>query len=174
MSSDRQTGHHHRRLSARWRFARAAAMLALLAAVLAPAAAPASARAHRRTHRRAAAPTLELVRSRRGVILATGAGQTVYMFTRDPRRGDRCVRIAGCTSVWPPLISRGRVTLGRGVRRGLLGTIALSGHRRQLTYAGHALYLYTGNIGRADTRYIGVHQFGGAWYALRANGALLR
>jgi predicted lipoprotein with Yx(FWY)xxD motif len=159
--------------TAHGRIARAAAILSVAAAVVAPTAS-ANARVQRLSQSRAAAPTLALVHSRRGVLLATGSGQTVYMFTRDPRRGDRCARIAGCTSVWPPLTSRGRVTLGRGVRRSLVATIALPGGRRQVTYAGHALYLYTGNIGRADTRYIGVHQFGGAWYALRANGAIVR
>jgi predicted lipoprotein with Yx(FWY)xxD motif len=109
-----------------------------------------------------------------GNILVDGHGLTVYAFTRDSRRHDRCVTIAGCTGIWPPLTTGGAPQAGRGAKRSLLGTIALGGGTRQVTYAGHPLYTYVGNSGPGDTSYVGVSQFGGRWLALTPAGHLVK
>jgi hypothetical protein len=61
------------------------------------------------------------------------------------------------------------------VKASLLGSIALP-HRtaRQVTYAGHPLYTYSGDSGPAQTDYVGVSMFGGAWPALTASGKTRR
>lgn len=109
-----------------------------------------------------------------GDILVDGSGLTVYAFTRDSRRHDRCVTIAGCTGIWPPLTTGGAPQAGHGAKRSLLGTITLAGGTRQVTYAGHPLYTYIGNSGPGDTSYVGVSQFGGRWLALTAAGHLIK
>ena len=58
----------------------------------------------------------------------------------------------------------------RGLKPSLLGTIALGGGRRQVTYAGHPLYTYAFDSGPAETGYVGATQFGGTWRALSATG----
>ena len=105
-----------------------------------------------------------------GEILSTSSGFTVYEFTRD--RGDKnsCVSLSGCSRAWPALQPSGKPTAGPGVKASLLSTIKLPGGASQLTYAGHPLYLYSGEGGPGNTSYVGVHAFGGAWDAINAEG----
>jgi hypothetical protein len=55
-----------------------------------------------------------------------------------------------------------------------VATVNNSALGRQVTYAGHPLYLYSGDSSPADTSYVGVQQFGGKWYALNAAGHLVK
>ncbi|MFI4993711.1 MAG: hypothetical protein ACHQCH_08880 [Solirubrobacterales bacterium] len=41
---------------------------------------------------------------------------------------------------------------------------------KQVTYAGHPLYTYSGDSGPGETSYVGEKQFGGTWYAINASG----
>jgi predicted lipoprotein with Yx(FWY)xxD motif len=43
-----------------------------------------------------------------------------------------------------------------------------------VTYAGHPLYLYVGDSRAGETGYVGIHQFGGIWDALSAQGKMVR
>ena len=127
-----------------------------------------------------AAPTLaavatkvQLRHTRLGTILVNGRGLTLYVFTRDARNRDRCASIRGCPSVWPLLATNGGTSAGAGVNRRLLGSIRV-GHSRQVTYAGHPLYTYSGDAGPGNTAYVGFRQFGGTWYALSPAGKLVK
>lgn len=136
----------------------------ILLAILAPAGA-------------AAAPsraTLQLRHTRVGPILTNGRGFTVYMFSSDRLHRDRCVKVSGCTGVWPLVKTAGKPRAGRGVKSRLIGTIALPGGGRQVTYAGHPLYTYVADSGPGQTFYVGVKQFGGFWYALNAAGKTVK
>jgi predicted lipoprotein with Yx(FWY)xxD motif len=117
---------------------------------------------------------IELGKTARGRILTNGRGFTLYVFTRDRRHRDRCVAIAGCASIWPLVRARGMIVAGSGIRRSLLATVRLAHGARQITYAGHPLYTYAGDAVPRSTAYIGAHQFGGSWYAIRASGRLVR
>jgi predicted lipoprotein with Yx(FWY)xxD motif len=116
-------------------------------------------------------PTVKLAQTSLGKILVTGSGRTLYAFTRDRRHTDRCMKISGCVSAWPLLTSTRKPTGGPGVKASLLGSIALP-HRtaRQVTYAGHPLYTYSGDSGPAQIDYVGAPMFGGTWPALTALG----
>jgi predicted lipoprotein with Yx(FWY)xxD motif len=105
-----------------------------------------------------------------GKILVDSSGFTLYLFTRDTRNTDTCVKVSGCTSAWPPLRTSGNPTAGPGVKASLLSTIKLPGGGRQVTYAGHALYHYGAASERAETVYVSAEQFGGTWYAVGAVG----
>jgi predicted lipoprotein with Yx(FWY)xxD motif len=113
---------------------------------------------------------LKLGKTDLGQIIETGRGSTVYMFTRDKPRKDSCVKVSGCTSVWPPVTTTGRPVAGPGIKRGLLGTITLPSGAKQVTYAGHPLYTYIASAGPGDTSYVGFPEFGGTWFALNAAG----
>jgi predicted lipoprotein with Yx(FWY)xxD motif len=115
-------------------------------------------------------PTVRLAKTALGRILVTNSGRTVYSFARDGRNRDRCVQISGCASVWPPVTTSRGLIAGAGVRRSLLGTIKLANGRRQVTYAGHPLYTYSGDTGPGQTDYVGAFQFQGVWSALNASG----
>jgi predicted lipoprotein with Yx(FWY)xxD motif len=145
-----------------------------IAVIAALALAPAAVSQGATKARTARATKVQIRHTKLGGILADGRGFTLYAFTRDSRNRDRCVAISGCAGIWPLLKTSGPVTAGAGVRRSLLGTIKLPGGARQVTYAGHPLYLYVGDSGPGDTSYVGVQQFGGRWYAINAGGAVVK
>jgi predicted lipoprotein with Yx(FWY)xxD motif len=115
---------------------------------------------------------LKLGRTSLGKIVENGQGFTLYMFTRDRRNTDTCS--AACRAVWPPVTSAGKALAGPGVKRGLIGSIALPSGARQVTYAGHPLYTYVADSGPGQTFYVGANQFGGNWYALNASGRAVK
>jgi predicted lipoprotein with Yx(FWY)xxD motif len=117
--------------------------------------------------------TIQLHKTRLGMILVNARGFTVYAFGKDAKRQDRCVTISGCGSIWPLVKTSGRPRAGKGVKRSLLGTIKV-GNNEQVTYAGHPLYTYTGDGFAGSTSYVGIRQFGGVWTALKASGATVR
>jgi predicted lipoprotein with Yx(FWY)xxD motif len=105
-----------------------------------------------------------------GTILVDRRGFTLYAFTRDGRNRDVCMRISGCLGIWPVVTAGSKPLAGPGVRTSLIGTIAIGGGRKQLTYAGHPLYTYVADSAPGQTEYVGVSQFGGRWPALNAAG----
>jgi predicted lipoprotein with Yx(FWY)xxD motif len=168
-----------------WALAATGALLAIAAVTVvlvlsaSPAAGAHAVRAHS-TPRPLARPATSgtVIAARRteiGTILTTSEGRTLYAFSRDRRNHDACAAIRGCLSVWPPVTVSGGLHAGRGVRPGLLGTIAVAGHR-QATYAGHPLYLYVSDADDhgTDTGYVGISQSGGTWPAVAPSGALVR
>lgn len=119
--------------------------------------------------RLSSAATVQLRHSSLGSILVSSSGRTLYEFTRDHANKSSCTSIRGCSEIWPSLRASGRPTAGSGVRASLLST---SGG--QVSYAGHPLYLYSGDSGPGKTSYVGVKQFGGTWYALNASGGTVK
>ena len=109
-----------------------------------------------------------------GNILATSSGFTLYEFTHDHSSANTCVHISECSATWPALQTSGRPTAGPGVRASLLSTTRLPGGKTQVTYAGHPLYLYSGDSRPGETSYVGESVFGGRWYALSASGATVK
>jgi predicted lipoprotein with Yx(FWY)xxD motif len=74
-----------------------------------------------------------------GKILATVHGRALYIKPHGGCSG-------GCLSVWPRLLLPKGKTVPAGIR--CLGTAA-AGHRRQVTYRGKRLYLFTGDSGHS-------------------------
>jgi predicted lipoprotein with Yx(FWY)xxD motif len=109
-----------------------------------------------------------------GEILVTSSGFTLYEFTRDRGEKDSCVSVRGCSRAWPALETSGKPTAGPGVKASSLSTIKLPGGASQVTYAGHPLYLYSGDSGPGETDYVGVSAFGGDWDAINAAGHAVR
>ena len=120
------------------------------------------------------AAKIQLRHTEVGKVLVDSSGFTVFRFSKDPRNSDTCVKISGCTNLWPPLMSSGRPVAGPGVRSALLSTIKLPGGGRQVTYAGHPLYRYSAATEKGETGYVGAQQFGGSWYALNAAGGTVK
>jgi predicted lipoprotein with Yx(FWY)xxD motif len=143
--------------------------LAVALASTASAATVASAKPGIPSARSSSAATVQLRHTSLGSILVSSSGRTLYEFTRDHANKNSCAAISGCSQAWPALKASGRPTAGSGVKASLLST---SGG--QVTYAGHPLYLYSGDSGPGKTSYVGVKQFGGAWYALNASGGAVK
>lgn len=122
----------------------------------------------------ARAAKVTLRHTRLGNVLATSSGFTLYEFTRDHSSANTCVHIRECSESWPALLTSGRPTAGPGVKASLLSSTRLSGGKTQVTYAGHPLYLYSGDSGPGETSYVGESMFGGRWYALSASGGAVK
>jgi predicted lipoprotein with Yx(FWY)xxD motif len=141
---------------------RIAVLLAAIAALTIAATGPAAAQP---------SPTkLALRHTSVGTILVNARGFTLYAFTRDARNTDACMKISGCVGIWPVVTTSATPIAGPGVKRSLIGSIAIGGGHRQVTYAGHPLYTYVADSAPGQTTYVGVSQFGGRWPALTATG----
>ena len=114
--------------------------------------------------------TIRLEKTSAGMLLTANNGFTLYEFSRDSRNKNACVHIRGCAAVWPAVTTKAKPVATRGVNAKLLGTIKLPNGSRQVTYAGHPLYRYSGDFGPRQTDYIGVSLEGGTWYGINAKG----
>jgi predicted lipoprotein with Yx(FWY)xxD motif len=103
-----------------------------------------------------------------GTILVDSQGRTLYLFQQDEGMKSECS--GPCASVWPPLRSSGKPTVGGGANASMVGTTTRSDGKPQVTYNGHPLYRYSGDQKAGDTNGQGLTDFGGAWYALSPAG----
>jgi predicted lipoprotein with Yx(FWY)xxD motif len=149
----------------------------LLAGILAGVAslsAVASAQGGPSTAHAARAAKVQLRKTSLGKILVNASGFTLYSFTKDPRNKDTCVKVSGCTEIWLPLSTSSKPTAGPGVKASLFSTVRLPNGSKQVTYAGHPLYLYGPSSERGETSYVGERQFGGRWDAVNAAGKTVK
>jgi predicted lipoprotein with Yx(FWY)xxD motif len=103
-----------------------------------------------------------------GNVLVTGSGRTLYLFEQDKGPASTCY--GACASLWPPLLTGGKPLATRGAQAARLGTTRRRDGRREVTYAGHPLYLYAGDHKPGDLTGQGLNQFGAKWYVLAPNG----
>src|SRR5262245_28455781 len=115
-------------------------LLIALVGVAAAASIPALAAPAASRQESAAKVTLTARSSPYGRILFDGRGFALYAFTADSRGRSRCT--GACARAWPPYRVSGRLTVGPGVDRSLLGTIRRPDGSRQVTYKGRPLYYY--------------------------------
>ena len=113
----------------------------------------------------AAEPTVAVIESSLGVILADSEGNTVYLFMNDTGPESTCYD--ACEERWPPLLVTGDPQAGEGADQALLGVSARRDGSSQVTYNGHPVYLYSGDEAAGDTNGQGV---GGLWFAVTAEG----
>src|SRR5262249_58062812 len=72
-----------------------------------------------------------------------------------------------CAGAWPPLTVTTTPVAGSGVTASLLSTIATS-IGKQVTYAGHPLYRFSGDQAAGQTNGFGS---GGVWWVLAPDGS---
>ena len=125
-------------------------------------------------------PTVQVVHTKLGKILVGGDGFTVYVFSKDGKDKDTCIKVKGCAAAWPPLAFSGtkfKPIAGPGVIQAALGTIRVngsSGAETQVTYYGHPLYTFSNDSAMGDTRYVGTSAFGGKWDAISGTGKVVK
>jgi predicted lipoprotein with Yx(FWY)xxD motif len=107
-------------------------------------------------------------RSGLGRIIVDGRGRTLYLFEKEKRGRSMCS--GACAGEWPPLITHGRPIATGGAKQSLLGMIRRADGRKQVTYAGHAVYGFIGDLRRGQTNGEGSHDFGAGWDALSPAG----
>jgi predicted lipoprotein with Yx(FWY)xxD motif len=149
---------------------------ALAVALAAAGVATAAAVTHRSSHSLAAssatAGRVTLHKTQLGNVLATSSGRTLYLFMKDRHGRSSCY--GQCPGYWPPLMKKGALHAGAGVKAKLLGTTKRKNGKRQVTYNGHPVYLYTLDSGAGQVSGQGQNFFGGKWYVVSAAGKAIK
>jgi predicted lipoprotein with Yx(FWY)xxD motif len=99
-----------------------------------------------------------------GVILIDKSGRTLYRYSPDGTGKPTCT--GACAAAWPPLtVPAGtvHVTGVAGVSSSDLGTVALPGGVRQVTFRGMPLYRFSGDAKAGDANGQGT---GGTWFVV--------
>jgi predicted lipoprotein with Yx(FWY)xxD motif len=108
-----------------------------------------------------------------GKILVAANGRTLYRYTLDRKRVNRCTHVAICNKYWPQLLVKAgtKPSAGAGVEPALLGTINAAGGMRQVTYAGYPLYDFAGDTRAGQVK---GQAFESQWYVVSTKGALVK
>jgi predicted lipoprotein with Yx(FWY)xxD motif len=104
-----------------------------------------------------------------GEVIATSSGKTLYLYTPDAKNKSNCY--GGCSSVWPPLMAKGKLRAGTGVKSALLKTTLRKNGKRQVTYNGHPLYRY---VGDSKAGQVSGEGYQGIWYAVNTSGKAVK
>jgi predicted lipoprotein with Yx(FWY)xxD motif len=104
-----------------------------------------------------------------GQVLVDSEGHTLYAFSGDSPKTSTCE--GACAKAWPPLLDGdGEPQPSNGAGASRLGTITRADGSRQVTYAGHPLYAFTGDKQPGEANGNGSTAFGGTWSALKGSG----
>jgi predicted lipoprotein with Yx(FWY)xxD motif len=106
-----------------------------------------------------------------GTFLVDDKGRSLYLWVAD--KGSRSMCEGGCAQAWPPLQTTGKPAAGHGVDASLLGTTTRSDGTREVTYAGHPLYLYAGDSQPGQLNGQGSNGFGALWWVVSPKGAAI-
>ena len=105
-----------------------------------------------------------------GQVLVDSQGHTLYAFSKDSGGSSACT--GACAKAWPPLtVEQGEPEPSNGAAAARIGTIDLPDGGRQVTYAGHPLYSFSGDKQPGEANGNGADAFGGTWSALKGSGA---
>jgi predicted lipoprotein with Yx(FWY)xxD motif len=145
------------------------AVVAVSGAVLLAPSSPAGAQSS--TTAKSSAITLKISNTNLGPVITDGAGQTLYMFTRDTYKQVNC--FGQCLDLWPPVLLKPGQTLSDVVteaplRRLHLGYALWADGTRQVTYNGWPLYYWVRDAKPGDT--LG-QWVGSVWFVMSADGA---
>lgn len=103
-------------------------------------------------------------------ILVDQAGMTLYHLTAEKGKAIGCS--GACAKIWPPLLlAKGtKAKAGAGITAAKLGTVKRPDGHLQVTYAGLALYRYSGDGKPGDAKGQG---FQHVWYAISPSGKVV-
>ena len=88
--------------------------------------------------------TIKVDGSDYGQILFDGSDQAIYLFEKETGPTSECY--GDCAEAWPPVVTKGSPQAGRKIDAALLGTAERKDGTTQVTYAGHPLYYYEGDL----------------------------
>jgi predicted lipoprotein with Yx(FWY)xxD motif len=109
------------------------------------------------------------VRTSNGTTFLTDkAGRSLYLFGSDSKTTSTCT--GACATAWPPLTATTAPTAGAGAKASDLSTITRSDGTKQVTYAGHPLYSFSGDKAAGQINGEGSTAFGAPWYVVSPAG----
>lgn len=105
-----------------------------------------------------------------GAVLVNGEGRTLYVFV--PEKGGKVKCVAGCASLWPPLLlpRGGTPATTSPVHPKLIGTVANPSGGNIITYAGWPLHTYALDATHGSYKGQG---YGGQWYMISPSGTVI-
>jgi len=113
-------------------------------------------------------PVVGMRATQLGSVLVAADGRTLYLFTADTSKTSACY--GACAGAWPPLLAKGTVVAGNGLKGSLLGTVKRKDGTLQVMYAGHPLYFFANDAKAGQTKGQGSRTFGGRWFVLSPAG----
>jgi predicted lipoprotein with Yx(FWY)xxD motif len=114
------------------------------------------------------AATVTTAHTALGQIVVDGRGRSLYLFEKDRRSRSACSGL--CATYWPPLLTNGKPVAIKGAKAALVGSTRRADGTRQVTYAGHPLYFFSGDAKRGETNGEGLKDFGAGWYVVTPSG----
>lgn len=103
-----------------------------------------------------------------GDILVDADSRVLYVFTADTEGTSGCTE--QCAEAWPPLLTEGEPTAGKGVNGEVLGITEREDGSTQVTYNGYPLYTFAQDANPGEANGQGVEAFGGEWYVISVDG----
>ena len=107
-----------------------------------------------------------------GTFLVDGKGRALYLWEADHGATSACS--GACAQAWPPLTITGTPKASGAVRGSLLATTKRADGSREVTYAGHPLYLFAGDSRAGQTTGEGSNGFGAPWWVVTPAGKALQ
>ena len=107
-----------------------------------------------------------------GTFLVDGKGRALYLWEADHGSTSTCT--GACARAWPPLTITGPPKASGAVRGSLLATTKRADGSREVTYAGHPLYLFAGDSRAGQTTGQGSTGFGAPWWVVTPAGKALQ
>jgi predicted lipoprotein with Yx(FWY)xxD motif len=117
----------------------------------------------------AASAAVRISDSRLGRIVVDSQGRTLYAFTNDGDGTPTCVD--ACAQAWPAATATGSTPTGEGIDQALISVVTHPEAGPQLKVGTWPLYHFSGDAGPGDVNGQGS---GGVWFAVGADGALVR
>ncbi|HEX7586797.1 MAG TPA: hypothetical protein VF478_00625 [Anaerolineae bacterium] len=115
-------------------------------------------------------PTNALIRVARiqgfGLFLADNAGRTLYAFANDTKDASNCS--GNCTQNWPPFTAQTAPQVESPLNATLVTMVARQDGTIQVSYDGHPLYYYSGDMNPGDVK---GHGIGNVWHVLSPRGS---
>ena len=119
-----------------------------------------------------AASVLSTKTSSLGTFLVDANGRTLYLWDAD--HGAKSTCSGACAQAWPPLTTTATPKASGAVKASLLGTTKRTDGTREVTYAGHPLYLFAGDTQAGQTTGQGSNGFGAPWWVVTPTGKALQ
>ena len=100
-----------------------------------------------------------------GTVLVDRDGRTLYLFQSDTGSTSTCVD--SCASTWPALTTSGDASAISDADASMLGTTSRDDGSTQVTYNGHPLYIYSGDMAAGQANGEGIDD---VWVAVTTPG----
>lgn len=119
-------------------------------------------------HSAATKAKLRVHKGKLGTFIVDAKGMTLYLFEKD--KGGKSSCYDACATAWPPYLTSGKATAGKGVNASRIGGTRRTDGSTQVTYGGHPLYYFVKDTKPFQTAGQDVTGFGAPWYVVAPSG----